>query len=232
MDFFDDVQHVAAGLAFDEDRHRRATLALVEMGRLFQGQFDACHVRNANRAAAGIVFDDRVAQRLQRIVLSEHAKTHVLATVYQVAGRSVDIVEPQSRIQLGNGDAASGQGLGVETNLDLVFAAAFDVDLRHAFDSLQARFQITVGVVVERGNLEFGIVGLQQEVGNRVVAGRIGHVDNRSIDILRILGDFVDLVRHLLQDAFGRSADVELERDGGPAQLGFATSSSIAPEPT
>ena len=98
---------------------------------------------------------------------------------------------------------------------------AFDVDLCNTFNPLKTRRQKPIGIVIECRHLEVGIISLQKQICDRVVARGIGHVDDGPVDVFGILRNFIDLIGHFLQDAFGRRTNIELQCDLSAAQAGY-----------
>ena len=210
-----DIEAVGGGGLDDAETDIRLAVAAQVGAALFGGAFDLRHVAEAHDIAVAALGQGELGEIVGFGVIALHAQGEIAALRFDATGRQFDILAPQRRFDVRNGEAARRQGLAVEPDAHRVALSAADVDTRHAFDRRQAVGHVALGIVAQFERIHAIGAHVEPEYGIGVALdlrhlGRIGFFGESVLDA-------TDRIAHVVGSGFYVAAQVEFHRYVGAA---------------
>ena len=179
--------------------------ALVERPEL-----GAADIGKAHEIAVGLL-DDQVVELLRRaqIGLGQHGKLALLA--FDAAGRNLDILAAQRRLDVLRGKVEGGEPLRIEPDAHGILPLAEQADLGNAGNGLELILDVAVGIV---GDLERGVpVAGKGKMQDRLRVG-LALLDDRLLDLVRQPpAHAADAVAHVRRGIIRIAVELEADRD-------------------
>jgi hypothetical protein len=210
--FVHHVQDVGARLLERVEREPRPALVPDEREGLAVAELDSPDVADVDRCAVDGL-DDDVADVLRTAIVAGGADQIPSLALVEIAAGVVLVLGRERCRNLGHGDLANREGVGIDDHLHLALAAAVDVRLRHAPDAFETRLDLVIDPVEQRRDI--GVVarrGGDHEPRHGVGVAVDGEQD-RFLGVGGVLRYLLETVRDPDEDGVGVGSDRELHQN-------------------